>query len=881
MFVELIRVFVRGLLSLRYRVRTSGIEETAAGGTRGILFLANHPALIDPVMVLSALHPRFAPRPLADRDQIDRPVVRTLARTLRALPMPDPTLYGEASRTEVEKAIAGCIAALKSGDNILLYPAGHIMRRRHENLAGNSAVETILREAPDIRVVLVRTRGLWGSRFGRASGHPPLVAPLLRKAVFSTLANGLVFGPRREVLIELVERTDLPRTADRNTLNRYLEAFYNQDAPPATYVPYTIWERGGTRVLPEPETDRNGAEDVDIPAATRDLVLRHLQEISGRKTIRAEDELSRDLGLDSLAIVELALWAESEFGFQVGDGTGIATVRDLMLAARGHLVAAAAELKPVPALWFRDARGSRAELPPGDTLATALLARLRRDPDRVLMADQTSGVRTYRDLVTALLVLKPEIAKRPGDYVGIMLPASVAATVAYTAVLFAGKIPVMVNWTVGVRNLTHSLDLLGVQCVITAGPLVQRLESQGSGFGELKNRFVPLDELARRIGRGRKLGAWMRSRVSATGFLRPPPPRETAVVLFTSGSESLPKAVPLTHANLLANLLDLSRVLTFRDNDRIVGMLPPFHSFGLTCTVLLPLLGGVPVVYHPNPTEGAVLAKIIEAYKVTVLIGTPTFLNGILRAVRGPEVATLRLAVSGAEKCPAQLQDLVHRLWPRLTLLEGYGITECSPVVSVNDEASPRAGTIGRPLPSIEHALQDPETGRRPAPGQTGLLLVRGPSIFGGYLKYDGPSPFVEFEGRSWYRTGDIVSESPDGVLTFAGRLKRFVKLGGEMISLPAIEEVLFRHYVKPTDDEPVLAVEGTPVELNPELALFTVRDLDREDVNRRIRAAGLSPLHNIRLVVKVDKIPVLGTGKTDYRALKALLKGMNGTTST
>jgi long-chain-fatty-acid--[acyl-carrier-protein] ligase len=267
------------------------------------------------------------------------------------------------------------------------------------------------------------------------------------------------------------------------------------------------------------------------------------------------------------------------------------------------------------------------------------------------------------------------------------------------------------------------------------------------------------------------------------------------------------------------------------------------------------------------------VARLIQAYRVSLALGTPTFLAGILRAVTGSEVDTLRAVITGAEKCPDSTYEMVERLWPHIKVIEGYGITECSPVVSVNDEMKPRKGTIGKVLPSVEYAIVDVESGQRVKEGKAGMLLVRGPSIFGGYLNYDGATPFVEFEGKSWYRTGDLVLEGSEGVLTFSGRLKRFVKLGGEMISLPAIEEVLARHYVKASDEEPVLAVEATPAELNPELVLFTVRELDREEVNGRIRAAGLSALHNIRAVRKVEQIPVLGTGKTDYRALKEMLK--------
>jgi len=382
---------------------------------------------------------------------------------------------------------------------------------------------------------------------------------------------------------------------------------------------------------------------------------------------------------------------------------------------------------------------------------------------------------------------------------------------------------------------------------------------------------VLAEDLGRRIGAVQKAKAWLGARTEGRRVLAAVPMKATAVVLFTSGSESVPKAVPLTHANLLANLRDVFRIFRFTREDRMIGILPPFHSFGLACTMILPLCGGVPVVYHPNPTEGAMLARLIEAYRVTLLVGTPTFLAGILRAVKAKELDSLRAVITGAEKCPAQTFELVASLWPHLKVIEGYGITECSPVVSANDENALQPGTIGRVLPSIEYAIRDVDTGARVAPGKTGLLLVRGPSIFGGYLNYGGPSPFETFEGRQWYCTGDLVTQRDDGVLVFAGRLKRFVKLGGEMISLPAIEEVLAKHYAKPSDDGPVLAVEATSAELNPELVLFTLRDLDREEVNNRIKAAGLSGLHNIRLIRKLDKIPVLGTGKTDYKALRAL----------
>jgi long-chain-fatty-acid--[acyl-carrier-protein] ligase len=301
-------------------------------------------------------------------------------------------------------------------------------------------------------------------------------------------------------------------------------------------------------------------------------------------------------------------------------------------------------------------------------------------------------------------------------------------------------------------------------------------------------------------------------------------------------------------------------------------MLPPFHSFGLTGTILLPLLSGMKAVYYPVPTDGGVLARHIESYGATMLIGTPTFLNSIVRAARDPELRSLRFVITGAEKCPDALFATIALRWPGLAVLEGYGITECSPVLSGNREECPVRGSVGRPMASVTVAVVDlEERGRVPA-GETGMLLVRGPSVFGGYLGQEGPQPFASFEGESWYRTGDLVRQDPEGNLVFAGRLKRFVKMGGEMVSLPAVEEVLLARFGRPDDEAVPLAVEALESESRVDLVLFTTRPIAREEANAAIREAGMSPIHNVRLVRMLDAIPLLGTGKTDYQALKAMV---------
>ncbi len=861
------------LLRLRYRITIEGLEKIAGNDRSGILFLPNHPALIDPVILLAILTPRFRPRPLADERQVDRPFLRGLARRLRTITIPDVTEEGRFAADRVRAGITACIEALRRGDNVLLYPSGHVYRSRYENLRGNSAAATVLGALPRVRVVLVRTTGLWGSRFSRASGKPPDVGRLLRRAALEVLASGIFFVPKREVSLVFEEPADLPRSADRRTLNQRLEAFYNHQAPPNTYVPRTPWERGGVRILPEPQPWVQRGNPADVPQGIRQAVLEHLREVAGVSELREDAHLARDLGLDSLARTELLVWLEREFGLPQPDAEAFETVGDLLLGACGQLVSGTVgELRAPPPAWFRPAPGKRAEVLPAETVPEAFLLQALRRPRRLIAADQRRGALSYRAMLTAILALRSQFRRLPGRNVGVMLPASVAADLVWLALLFSNKVPVMLNWTVGRRALDHGLKITGVQKILTADALLRRLASTGFDAAGLESMVIPLERLAAEIPRKTRLAAWL----GARWFPPEAPPdqdgEDPAVILFTSGSESLPKAVPLTHVNLLTNARTVLEVVPISDQDRLLGMLPPFHSFGLTAGMVMPLCANVPVFHSPDPTQGALLAQAIETWGLTILAGTPTFLHGILRAI--PKTSpTIRLAVTGAEKCPDAVYAAFAKKAPNATVLEGYGITECSPVVAVNTPDSAKPGTIGRVLPCFEYAVVDPETGT-PAPvGERGMLLVRGPCVFPGYLG-EAPSPFTRYAGRDdWYRTGDLVVEAEDGTLTFAGRLKRFVKIGGEMISLPAIEAVLAARFTPPEAEGPALAVTASGPELHPELVLFTVLDLDRRTANQALRQAGLSGLHHIRRVVRLEALPLLGAGKTDYRALLELTR--------
>jgi acyl-CoA synthetase (AMP-forming)/AMP-acid ligase II/1-acyl-sn-glycerol-3-phosphate acyltransferase/acyl carrier protein len=860
----------RLILSLRYRVRIEGLETILAEGKRGILLLPNHPAYMDPVILLTHFYPHLRPHTLGDKDNMTKPMVRWFVNLMGVKPIPDPAVHGESSFPEVAQVIQNCIEDLHRGENYMMYPSGRIYLSRYEDLGANSAVEAIISHAPEARIVLVRTTGLWGSSFSKAADSRPDWQRCVLRGFRALPANFIFFGPRRDVRILLEEPKDFPRDKGRLAMNRYMEDFYNQDAPPARYVPYTIWERGGVREMPEPVAHKISGNLKEVPESIRMPVYRKLAELAGASSFKDEAHLARDLGLDSLARMELQIWLEREFGQEIPNPEALQSVGDCLLAAYGQATAKVQPaLKPPEPAWFKSRLPI--EVPEGETLTSLFLEQAARGFKRLALADLQGGSKSYRDLLTAILALKPRIEALKEERVGIMLPASSAATVTYFALLFSGKVPVMFNWTAGARNLSHGLDLLGVKRVLTSSQLVSKLESMGTDLSSIREHFWMLEELGKSLSRTDKLIAFLRARFSWASLKRVKTP-ETAVILFTSGSETLPKAVPLTHRNLICNVRDLVSLFPLGPDDRMIGMLPPFHSFGLTGTMLLTLCSGLPVVYSPNPTDGGALARIVEAYGVTMLVGTPTFLSGIVRCASDAQLASLRMAMTGAEKCPETLFQTLKRRWPKLHVLEGYGITECSPVLSANPFEHSRQGTVGKALPSVEYVLLDVDTNKPVDPGQPGMLLVRGPSIFGGYLHFDGASPFTEFKGKTWYRTGDLVSQESDGHWVFAGRLKRFVKLGGEMVSLPAVEEALLSHFGREDDEEIPLAVEATPSETQPELVLFTIRSISREEANAVLRLKGLSPIHFIRQVRQVERIPLLGTGKTDYRALKALL---------
>ncbi len=393
------------------------------------------------------------------------------------------------------------------------------------------------------------------------------------------------------------------------------------------------------------------------------------------------------------------------------------------------------------------------------------------------------------------------------------------------------------------------LTIEGVDCLF-----LEELR-QGVGWWELLRTLLEIRLFPNRI----------RALVSAAA------PDSAAVVLFTSGSEKAPKTVPLTQDNLLSCGRSGAAVMGLTRADFTLGFLPPFHSFGLAAAMLWPLLGGLRVVYHADPTDAAGLARKIASFRPTFVVGTPTLMGYVLNHASAEELRSLRLIVVGAEKCPESHFQRCAKMAPGAALLEGYGVTECSPVVSFNPPSAIRPGTIGKPLPRVEVCVVDLEMNESLPPDRMGMLLVSGPSVFPGYLGHEGPQPFQDRDGKRWYVTGDLAEIDAYAYLTFRGRLKRFLKAGGEMISLPALEEP-FEQLYPPTPDGPRVAVEGVEYDGGRRIVLFTTKPITLREANARLLAEGFQGVMRLDEVRRLPAIPVLGTGKTDYKAFRSQL---------
>ncbi len=502
----------------------------------------------------------------------------------------------------------------------------------------------------------------------------------------------------------------------------------------------------------------------------------------------------------------------------------------------------------------------------GQTILDAFIGAARDFGSKEPVLEDAVGQKfSYGRILTGARLLARRFAgfTRPGEFVPVLLPNANAVVSTVLGLQSAGCIPAMLNYTAGPATVVSACMTVQAKTVIASRQFIEKAELQdlqkaieGAGL-----KIFWLEEVAETVTTFEKLMAALFSRRALTRAGEHDP----ALVLYTSGSEGHPKAVVLSHANILSNCSQIGERIHFGPQDKLFNVLPVFHSFGMTGGMILPLLYGVRLFLYPSPLHMKIIPQAVAKTKPTILFGTDTFLTGYARAAKDSDFASLRMVVAGAEAVRKETRETWARRFDTL-VLEGFGMTEASPVVAVNTPDENRPGTVGKLLPGIAHRLE-------PVDGieADGRLWIKGPNVMLGYMTHDRPGELQPL-ADGWHDSGDIVDVDKDGYVAIKGRAKRFAKIAGEMVSLGAIEMVASSLW----PEENHAAISLPDKRRGEKIVLVTTsKDAEKEHLIKANRDQGYTELMVPNLILKVAEIPVLGSGKTDYVSTQRLAENV------
>lgn len=526
-----------------------------------------------------------------------------------------------------------------------------------------------------------------------------------------------------------------------------------------------------------------------------------------------------------------------------------------------------------------------------DPLPLAWLRAAKSQLSRLAAKDALGGSLSNLKMIASTLAFAHQIGKLDRQLnIGVMLPASIAALIANMAVLLRGHITVDINYTASTEAVQAGLDKAKIETVITSRKFSRQLSQRGLKVDTLLagRKLLYMEDTKACIPHWRLLLNLILAAILPASLIyrvwgQPCKLTDPAAILFSSGSENTPKGIVLSHKNIMANIKQISEVLNTREEDVVIGCLPPFHSFGLTVTSFMPLIEGLPVVCHPDPTDALNIAKAVAKNKATILCATASFLRLYTRnkKVNPLMLNSLRVVVAGAEKLTPAVRE-AFKLKFNKDIYEGYGATETTPVASVNIpdqldtvawkvQAGNKPGSVGLPVPGCSFRIVDPETMAELPLGKNGLILISGSQVMLGYLNDEKKTQeaIVEIEGRHWYKTGDKGHIDHDGFLTIVDRYSRFAKLGGEMVSLGAVEQMLKEHLNDP--ERELVAINLPDDKKGEKIVLLIAGEIEGQALRHQLVKSGCNPMLIPSEFIFMDTLPKLGSGKTDFKSAKAL----------
>lgn len=849
------------------------------------LVLPSHVALMDPVIISWFLWRRNWLSPVVTEDYYKVPVLKWVFDCIWAIPIPDLT-WDKAKTLDTDLIVWNITKALEHWRNILLYPQWALARQWFQSIVGKKTAFYAAQQLPkDTRILTINIRWLRWSRSSWAwTWKSPNLALFVLKGLLFTIFNLIFFVPKRKVEIEIKDSTSLLQKVSKkwvDAFNQELEKIYNAKwEEKLNYLTGLFW-CNTTKNKKEPDVIQWSIKDLkrtafnwnaDIPEDVLKKVTAIIKKIKPEYSwkISLDTNLVLDCLFDSLDMAELKSSVQSAYSDASNPPLlDLKTVWDVALMAIWKSTSNE-ELKPCDWVATKDSKVVYAHLKhlikEDSTVLSLMKESLKNNRNYSFCYDSIFWVQSRNDFLIKAYLIADLLKTIPWERIAIMLPSLSATSLLVVWCYLANKIPVMLNWTQSEEAFRHCIKSQNVRAILTAKSFFQKIQTPWLK----KYEMTFFEDMLKTISLKQKLTAL----IKAKRFKLPKKISNIAVVLFTSWSEALPKTVELTHENVLHDILWTSWLVWLKMNDVDICFLPPFHSFWFILWIAIPLITWVRVVFTPDPNDSKTIANLVEHTKATLLASTPTFLNWIVQIAKDGQLNPLRMAVVGAERCPKDLFTKFSKKSPNATIIEWYWITECSPIIAVNPlkrNAKIKRWTVWLPILWESVKILDIDTNEELPAKKEWMIYVRWLNMFWWYVDKKLESPFVEIDWKQWYKTWDLWFLDSDGYLTISWRLKRFVKIAWEMISLPAIETVLSRKR-KHSDWTECLAVESEEDDWKVTLTLFTTENLDLKEVNSYLHEQWVINLVTIDWIIKLDAIPMLWTWKVDHVQLKKIL---------
>lgn len=879
--IKLISIIYFFILRLRYKFDISWLEKIEKN--KQYIILPNHQALVDPQIVVSLVWQKIKVSPLMSETYYNLPILKYFFIWIWAVSIWDIQRWTW-NKESINKSFDNIKLALDEWKNILLYPSWQLYSQWFESIKWKKIAYNLTQILPDnVEIILIKTTWLRWSIFSKAwSWKTPNLILNLIKSFFILLWNIFFLIPKRKVKIEIENYTNiLKNTKNINDYNQKLEEFYNKDWEEKVNYKKHFFYFNNTKNKELPlnidwaincSLDNQDYDLQKIDEKILNKIIKKIAEIKEIKedNINIKSSLINDLYFDSLDLAEIKSFVQNNF--KLADNPSIL---DLKTVLNLYIMAIwesqnKEELKDCNWIQtnnkeeklFDIIQNNSNKLKNNVNILNLFKEVFKKDKKESFVYDEIFWIQSKKDFLIKVYLISSYIKKFDWKYIWLMLPSVSSASLLIISTILAWKVPVMLNWTLWESALLHCIKFAQINTVLTSKKFYEKIQNDWTE--KIKDKYVFLENLLKDIKLISKIKALFNSMFFKIPEIKS---EDEAVMLFTSWSESLPKAVVLTHKNIISDINWALYHFPITNKDKLIWFLPPFHSFGFSVNTIMPLISWLKVLYTPDPNDIKTVWNLIWHWKITALSATPTFLNMILKDTNEEKLKSLKYAVVWAEKCNENVFELFDKKCPNWKILEWYWITECSPVISINPPIKSKKWSVWLAIYWGDVKIVWLENKKILWNNKEWMIYFKWDNVFAWYLDKNLENPFENIDWKLYYKTWDLWYLDKDWYIYITWRLKRFIKIAWEMISLPFVESILNKKYWNS------IAIEALEKDWQAKIVLFSTENINLEQAQDFLRQNWVSNLVKLSETMIIDELPVLWTWKIDYKILKKMIK--------